>query len=135
MNMQEMDDRMVKASQSGESYLLKIKKNPGAAKSDIESLLRSYIAAKLLLSGDEISDNIIEMVRLNVSKAANIPVEQLKEMDRPGICGSAPAVLAKRVLLYVDMQKVLGITLPAKEMPAVRTIQSLTDMVLPLLTA
>ena len=73
------------------------------------------------------------MVRINVAKASHMTVEQLKEMDRPGRCGSAPAVLSKRVLLYIDIQKQLGITLPAMELPEIRTVQELTAMILPLI--
>lgn len=134
MNMHEIANRLAKANEQAEEILQGIRMRPDADRIWIEQGLQDYIARKLLLSEDEISDNIIEMVRINVAKASHMTVEELKEQDRPGVCGSAPAVLSKRVLLYLAIQKGLDITLPARETPSIRTIQDLTDMILPLLT-
>mgnify|MGYP003102398925 CR=1 FL=1 len=41
--------------------------------------------------------------------------------------------LSKRVLLYLDIQKKLGITLPARELPEVKMVQELAEMIVPLL--
>lgn len=129
MNIQDMAGRLNRAGNEGEAALEQIRNHPDADRAQIEKCLKKYIAAKLLLKEEEMSDNIVEMVRLNVSKASHISVEKLKEMDRPGACGSAPAVLAKRVLLYVGIQNALGITFPAEEMPEVRTVQALAEMI------
>lgn len=133
LNVREMAGRLKQKKETAESLLEEIRSALEKSLEEIAGKLKQYIAAKLLLSEAEVSDNIIEMVRINVAKASHMTVEQLKEMDRPGRCGSAPAVLSKRVLLYIDIQKQLGITLPAMEMPEVRTVQELTDMILPLI--
>lgn len=73
------------------------------------------------------------MVRIRISKATGIPVEKLKELDKAGACGSAPAVLAKRVLLFIDIQKKLGITFPADKMYGVQTVQDLAELAFPLI--
>ena len=130
MNIQDMAGRLNRANGEADTALERIRSNPHADREWIENCLRNYIASKLLLDEEEISDNIVEMVRINVSKASHISVEELKKMDRPGACGSAPTVLAKRVLLYIGIQNALGITLPARELPDVRTVQELTDMIL-----
>lgn len=133
LNVREMAGRLKQKKETAEFLLEEIRSAPEKTPEEIAGKLKQYIAAKLLLSEAEVSDNIIEMVRINVAKASHMTVEQLKEMDRPGRCGSAPAVLSKRVLLYIDIQKQLGITLPAMELPEVRTVQELTDMILPLI--
>ena len=133
LNVRDMAGRLKQKKETAESLLEEIRSALEKSPEEIAGKLKQYIAAKLLLSEAEVSDNIIEMVRINVAKASHMTVEQLKEMDRPGRCGSAPAVLSKRVLLYIDIQKQLGITLPAMEMPEVRTVQELTDMILPLI--
>ena len=129
MNIQDMAGRLNQAGDEGDAALERIRNFTNADRAQTEECLKKYIASKLLLTEEEISDNIVEMVRLNVSKASHISVEKLKEMDRPGACGSAPAVLAKRVLLYVGIQKALGITFPAEEMAEVRTVQTLAEMI------
>ena len=133
LNVREMAGRLKQKKETAESLLEEIRSALEKSPEEIAGKLKQYIAAKLLLSEAEVSDNIIEMVRINVAKASHMTVEQLKEMDRPGRCGSAPAVLSKRVLLYIDIQKQLGITLPAMEMPEIRTVQELTAMILPLI--
>ena len=69
---------------------------PLSDQSGLERVIKEYIAIKLQLEEEEISDNITIMVRISVSKATSIPLEKLKAMDRPGACGSAPTVLAKK---------------------------------------
>lgn len=133
MNMQEISDRLTRANEKAEEALKEIINCPNIDRRTLEDCLKRYIASKLLLSENEISDNIIQMVRINVAKASNMTIEQLKEMDRPGNCGSAPAVLSKRVLVYLALQKSLGITLPTKDMPKIQTIQELTDMIFTLI--
>lgn len=130
MDMKAITSRLTKANEQAELILQDIRNHPDSDRVYIEENLTKYIARKLLLAEDEISDNIIEMVRINVSKASNLTIEELKEMDRPGVCGSAPAVLSKRVLLYLAIQKGLGITLPPKAVPEIRTVQDLTDQIL-----
>lgn len=133
MNMQEISDRLTRANEKAEEALKEIINCPNIDRRTLEDCLKRYIASKLLLSEDEISDNIIQMVRINVAKASNMTIEQLKEMDRPGNCGSASVVLSKRVLVYLALQKSLGITLPTKDMPKIQTIQELTDMIFTLI--
>ena len=133
LNVREMAGRLKQKKETAESLLEEIRSELEKSQEEIAGKLKQYIAAKLLLSEAEVSDNIIEMVRINVAKASHMTVEQLKEMDRPGRCGSAPAVLSKRVLLYLDIQKKLGITLPARELPEVKMVQELAEMIVPLL--
>ena len=132
LNVREIAGRLKHNNEMAESHLDEIRSFPELPAAVVAEKLKQYIAAKLLLEEEEVSDNIIEMVRSNVAKASHMTIEQLKEMDCPGRCGSAPAVLSKRVMVYLDIQKNLGITLPAKDLPEVRTVQELTDMILQL---
>ena len=133
LNVRKIAGRLKHNNEMAESHLDEIRSFPELPAAVVAEKLKQYIAAKLLLSEEEVSDNIIEMVRCNVAKASHMTSEQRKERDRPGRCGSAPAVLSKRVMVYLDIQKNLGITLPVKDLPEVRTVQELTDMILPLL--
>ena len=132
LNVREIAGRLKHNNEMAESHLDEIRSFPELPAAVVAEKLKHYIPAKLLLEEEEVSDTIIEMVRSNVAKASHLKTEQLKEMDRPGRCGSAPAVLSKRVMVYLDIQKNLGITLPAKDLPEVRTVQELTDMILQL---
>ena len=106
---------------------------PLSDQSGLERVIKEYIAIKLQLEEEEISDNITIMVRISVSKATGIPLEKLKAMDRPGACGSAPTVLAKRVLLFLDVQKKLGVAMDPKLAGSIQTVQDLAEILYPLL--
>lgn len=100
---------------------------------ELADAIKKYIAAKQQLEEEEVSDNITIMVRISVSKASGIPIEKLKEMDRPGACGSAPTVLAKRILLFLDVQKKLGVSMNPKDAQKIQTVQDLAEVLYPLL--
>ncbi|MBR3642641.1 MAG: hypothetical protein IKN57_03940 [Parasporobacterium sp.] len=133
MGMKEIASRIGEANKESAAVLEEFHALPEADQSDLAFALNRYIPGKLQLQGEEVSDNITIMVRTSISKATGISLEKLKEMDRPGACGSAPAVLAKRVLLFLDIQKQLGITLPPEKLYGVQTIEDLTNLAYPLL--
>ncbi len=133
MGMKEIANRIGEANKASAAILEEFRALPEADQSDLVSALNRYIPGKLQLQGEEVSDNITIMVRMSISKATGISLEKLKEMDRPGACGSAPAVLAKRVLLFLDIQKQLGITLPPEKLYDVQTIGDLANLVFPLM--
>lgn len=132
LDVRKMADHLKHENETAESLLEGVRSSLNESAQAAANALKLYIAAKLMLSDDEISDNIVEMVRFNVARASHISVERLKEMDRPGRCGSAPAVLTKRVMLYLDIQKKLDIQLPTMKLPEVRTVQELADMLIAL---
>ena len=133
MGMKEIASRIGEANKASAAVLEEFRALPEADQSDLVSVLNRYIPGKLQLQGEEVSDNITIMVRTSISKATGISLEKLREMDRPGACGSAPAVLAKRVLLFLDIQKQLDITLPPEKLYDVQTIEELTNLAFPLL--
>ena len=133
MGMKEIASRIGEANKASAAVLEEFRALPEADQLDLASALSRYIPEKLQLKGEEVSDNITIMVRTSISKATGISLEKLKEMDRPGACGSAPAVLAKRVLLFLDTQKQLGVALPPEKLYDVQTIADLTDLAFPLL--
>lgn len=98
---------------------------------EMEEIIRRYAACKLQLNEEDICDNLTIMARISVARVMNISVEELKAMDVPGMCGSASGVLAKRVAMFMDVQKVLDIKIPPEKTPYIQTIQDLLDIVIP----
>ena len=132
MEIKEIAARIGEANKASAAVLEEFHALTEADPSDLASALNQYIPRKLQLEGEEVSDNITIMVRISISKATGISLEKLKEMDRPGACGSAPAVLAKRVLLCLDIQKQLDITLPPEKLYGVQTTGDLADLAFPM---
>lgn len=86
-----------------------------------------------MLTENEISDNITKMVRFSVARAIKVDVSELEGLDMPGRCGSAPAVLSKRILLFLAIQKELNVELPVEKTPDIQTLKDLADVLIPLL--
>ncbi|MCU6761184.1 Uncharacterised protein [uncultured Roseburia sp.] len=133
MFIDEMANRLIDAKKSADFQLERLKILSISDRYAIADSIRKFVAYKMLLEDHEVTDNITEMVRINVAKAMHISVSELKDMDKPGMCGSAPAVLSKRILLFIDIQNKLGVKLPAEQTPEIQTVQELTDMLIPLL--
>ncbi len=133
MAIKDVANRITKSAKAADLLWEEAMEQPKIDEKKLAEVMKEYIGLKQQLEGDEVSDNITIMVRISVSKATGIPFEKLKEMDKAGACGSAPAVLAKRVLLFLDIQKKLGITFPPEKMYGVQTVQDLAKLAIPLM--
>ena len=133
MALKDIAGRLEEAARAADAVMADYLSEPLAGPAGLEKTIREYIAVKLRLDGDEVSDNITVMVRISVSKDSGIPLEKLKAMDRPGACGSAPTVLAKRVLLFLDVQKKLGVAMKPELAQDIQTVQDLAGVLYPLL--
>ena len=69
LNVREIAGRLKHNNEMAESHLDEIRSFPELPAAVVAEKLKQYIAAKLLLEEEEVSDNIIEMVRSNVAKA------------------------------------------------------------------
>lgn len=95
--------------------------------------IKQYCGVKLRLEEKEISDNIILMLQTSVAKALHIDITQLPGVDHPGQCGSASAVLSKKIQMFLAVQKGLNIHIDPKKTPEIQTIQEMAQLVQPLL--
>lgn len=133
MSAREIASQIAESAKAADAVLADFLSQPEQSEEALAAAIKKYIAVKQQLSGDEVSDNITIMVRISISKATGIPVEKLKEMDKAGACGSAPAVLAKRVLLFIDIQKKLGVAMAPEKAGGIQTVQDLSGILYPLI--
>ena len=135
MALKDISNRLRNAGQKADAVIEAWRNSPSKNEEALSRVVRAYIGRKLELPEEKISDNITIMVRENISAATGIPVEKLKEMDRPGACGSTPAVLAKRILLFIDIQDKLGVKMPPADAGSIQTVQDLAKELWPLIKA
>lgn len=133
MAIRDIAGRLNEAAKAADVVIEEYYKNPSQNVAELAQVIRQYITLKLQLPEDEVSDNITVMVRYSISQATGISIEELKTMDRPGACGSAPAVLAKRILLFLDVQRKLGVQMPPADAGRIQTVQDLAEELMPLL--
>ena len=133
MEIRDIADRMKEAANAADAVIEEYYKNPSDNAEDLARMILRYITVRLQLPPEEVSENITVMVRSSISRATGISIEELKKMDRPGACGSAPAVLAKKILLFLDIQKKLGVQMPPADAGKIRTVQDLAEELMPLM--
>ena len=133
MAMKEIAGLLKEASKAADAVMEDYLKKPTRDLESLTRVIRLYAAAKMQLTEEETSDNITVMVRHYVSRISGIPADKLKEMDKPGACGSAPAVLAKRILFFLDVQGKLGVKMPPEDAGKIQTVQDLAEELLPLI--
>ncbi len=126
-------ERLIRANCLAEKEIASIKNNPKADKNVLERHLKNYTAYKLLLCDVEVEDTINEAIRESVARSLNVEKERLEKIDQPGGCDGLTAVLSKRVLLFMSIQKELGIKFPPEITAHIKTFDDLSGIVQDLL--
>lgn len=93
--------------------------------------LRQYILVKFLLTEADVpeNDSFDAVVEKSLANSMNIHPALVEEFDTAKSCDGATSAMAKKVLLYMSMEKALGIQLPALESARVKTLADISRMV------
>ena len=97
----------------------------------LHEALYQYILVKFLLTDEDRpdSDSFHELAELSLAKSMKVSPALVEEFDTAQSCDGATSVMAKKVLLFMAIQKALGIELPALESARVKTMTELSQMV------
>lgn len=97
---------------------------------ELNERITDFVLAKFMLDRDECIGVDFQMLsELSLSKTMNISPELVKEFDTARSCAGATSVIAKKTLLYLAIQKALGIELAAEKTPKVHTFEEFTELV------
>lgn len=93
--------------------------------------LRQYILVKFLLTESDVpaDDSFDAVVEKSLANSMHIHPALVEEFDTAKSCDGATSAMAKKVLLYMSMEKALGIRLPALESARVKTMADISQMV------
>jgi len=92
--------------------------------------IRGYILAKFhLKDADCVTDNFRELTEISLSKSMQISPELVKEFDLAKSCDGVTSVRAKMILLFMAIQRELGITLPPRDTAYAETILQISRLV------
>lgn len=92
--------------------------------------MQGYILDKFLLERDELkSERFNDIAEQSIAKSAGVDKSLVKEFDQARSCSGTSSVMAKKVLLFLKIQRELGILLPADRSAAVGTLTDLTDLI------
>ena len=91
--------------------------------------LRDFVLHKYMLSPEmELPENFSALTEFSLSRSMKISPELVKEFDLARSCDGASSAMAKKVLLFMAIQRELGILLPARASAQITTIQALADL-------
>lgn len=94
-----------------------------------EELFR-YVMKKFLLPGDCTPETEFDfLTEQSLARSMNISPELVAQFDRAKSCDGATSAMAKKVLLFLSIQRELGIELPAEESARIRTMRDFARMV------
>ena len=97
----------------------------------LQEQLRQYVLTKFLLTEEDApADKSFDgLVELSLAKSMKISPELVEEFDTAKSCDGATSAMAKKVLLFMAIQRALKIELPALESARVKTLEDLSSMV------
>ena len=88
--------------------------------------LRDFVLHKYHLPTDApLPENFSALTELSLSNSMKISPELVKEFDLAKSCDGASSAMAKKVLLFMAIQRELGIELPAMATARITTIREL----------
>ena len=91
--------------------------------------IRDYVLHKYLLFTEmELPEDFTALTELSLSRSMKISQELVKQFDLAASCDGATSAMAKKVLLFMAIQKELSIQLPAMASARITTLQSLADL-------
>lgn len=93
--------------------------------------LYQYVLIKFLLTdADRPKDDSFDaLAELSLSKSMQVSPELVEQFDTAKSCDGATSVMAKKVLLFMAIQRALNIELPALESARVKTMDDLSAIV------
>lgn len=112
-----------------EAKLIAERLNAGALPSfeEFEEAVHGYVRARMLLAPeDELVDSLNALGQMNLARALGVSVPDLSRIDMEAKCGGTSAVMTKKILLIVALNRDLGVKI-APEVAA--DITKLSDLV------
>lgn len=93
--------------------------------------LRQFILAKFLLDEEGIPEDVgfDRLVEESLSHSMKIDPSLVAEFDTAKSCDGATSAMAKKVLLFMTLERELGLQLSALETARVKTLEDISQMV------
>lgn len=93
--------------------------------------LRQFILSKFLLDEEGIPEDVgfDRLVEESLSHSMKIDPSLVAEFDTAKSCDGATSAMAKKVLLFMTLERELGLQLPALETARVKTLEDISQMV------
>jgi hypothetical protein len=121
---------ITQSRQRAAEHMGRIKNAPALTFELLHRELSAFILCKFLLNEDgEDTANFDELAKLSLSRSMKVSKELVEQFDLAKSCDGVSSVMAKKVLLFMAIQKELGIILPAEQTASAETLRDISVMV------
>ena len=121
---------LLASRKAAEAHIARIRTAPELTYELLDRELVEYIKSKFhLTDSDCTTDHFETLSEISLSKSMAISRELVAEFDLARSCDGVSSVRAKMVLLYMAIQKELGVTLPPEETAYVDSVHDISKMV------
>lgn len=130
-NRTEIQKRLLRSRREADGHMNVICETVPLNYDILQEQLRQYVLTKFLLTEEDApADKSFDgLVELSLAKSMKISPELVEEFDTAKSCDGATSAMAKKVLLFMAIQRALKIELPALESARVKTLEDLSSMV------
>ena len=91
--------------------------------------LRDFVLHKyMLVDVPDLPEDFSALTELSLARSLQISPELVKEFDLAKSCDGASSAMVKKVLLFMAIQRELGIELPARESARITSLQDLAEL-------
>lgn len=123
-----LERRYLKAEQEAKALIERFKEMPDPTFDQMETVVHAYVRTRYLLEPeDELVDSLNVLGEMNLSRALGVPVPDLGKVDMEAKCGGTSAVMTKKILLIVALNRDLGITVPPDEAADITKVSELVE--------
>lgn len=121
--------RILTRAQEAKIYMDQILAEPHPSREFVIQHIRSYVLAKYMLGEDPGTDDFDELTDRSIANMMRLSPEILKDLEATRDCTGSTSATAKKVLLFLSIQKQLDILLPAMASAFLVTLEDLGVLV------
>jgi len=100
------------------------------SKAFLRDAVRRYVFSRYLLDEDDYAgSDLNEITEYSLAKSMKISKELVKEFDIARSCAGSSSAIAKKVLLFMAIQRDFDVYLPTESTGRIKTIDDLSDLI------
>lgn len=131
LNRSEIRKLLMRSRREADRHIFAIRNQVPLDYPTLRKELVQYVLAKFLLTWEDYSREVTfhQLAELSMARSMQISPDLVKEFDTARSCDGATSVMAKKVLLFLALQRALSIELPAEESAKIQTMEDFAWMV------
>lgn len=126
---EEVKELILSSKRAAAADMAQIKGAAPLEKEFFAEKLRDFVLHRYMLPPEqELPEDFNELTELSLSQSMKVSPELVREFDLAKSCDGATSAMAKKVLLFMTVQRELGIELPAMETARIKSLRQLADL-------